>query len=382
MQKLKAWLWLSAGVLIWVLSTHGHSESRWNMTEGVTEISRSVYRLHMLIFWVCVGIGIIVFGIMIYSMLMHRKSRGVQAANFHESTLVEIIWTVVPFAILIAMAIPAARTLAQIYERGPAEVTIEIVGYQWKWQYRYVSDTNDAKVAYFSTLATPPEQIANKVAKDENYLLEVSEPLVIPTNQRVRLLITSNDVIHSWWVPALGVKKDAIPGIVNESWTKVEQAGLYRGQCAELCGKDHGFMPIVVDVREPEEFQTWLAAKQDDARKMAELTNKTWTLTELVDRGEKVYGQFCVACHQANGMGVEGAFPALKGSAVATGDINKHIAIILNGVNGTAMQAFGKQLSEVDLAAVVTYERNAWGNNMGDMVAPLDIVKFKSGQQE
>ncbi|WP_428243594.1 cytochrome c oxidase subunit II [Gynuella sp.] len=380
MQKLKAWLWLSAGVLLWGLSTYGHSESRWNMTEGVTEISRAVYRLHMLIFWVCVGIGIIVFGIMIYSMLMHRKSRGVQAANFHESTLVEIIWTIIPFAILIAMAIPAARTLAQIYQREPAEVTIEVVGYQWKWQYRYVSDANDAKVAYFSTLATPPEQVANKVAKDENYLLEVNEPLVIPANQRVRLLITSNDVIHSWWVPALGVKKDAIPGIVNESWTKVEQTGLYRGQCAELCGKDHGFMPIVVDVREPDEFQTWLAAKQDDARKMAELTNKTWTLTELVDRGEKVYGQFCVACHQVNGMGVEGAFPALKGSLIATGDINKHIDTVLHGVNGTAMQAFEKQLSEVDLAAVITYERNAWGNNMGDMVAPLDIVKFKSGQ--
>jgi len=377
MQRIKYWFALLASLLL-LASTKSLADWELNMTRGVTDISQSVYSLHMIIFWVCVAIGVVVFGVMIYSMIVHRKSKGAVADNFHESTTVEIIWTVIPFFILVAMAIPATGTLTQIYDKSPADMTVEIVGYQWKWRYKYLSDNPDEEISFFSNLSTSAEQIAGLEQKSDNYLLEVDEPMVIPAGKRVRFLVSAADVIHSWWVPELAVKKDAVPGIVNEAWTIVDKPGIYRGQCAELCGKDHGFMPVVVEVKEPAEYEKWLAAKQEEARKMAELTSKDWSMDELMARGETVYGQFCAACHQADGSGVQGAFPALKNSPVAMGDVDKHIAMVIDGVSGTSMQAFGAQLSEVDIAAVVTYERNAWGNNTGDVVKPLDIVEFKS----
>lgn len=352
----------------------------FNMTPGVTEISRSVYSLHMIILTICIVIAVIVFGIMFYAMLKHRKSQGAVAENFHENTLVEIIWTIIPFFILIGMAIPATKTLAEIYSKEASGVTVEIVGYQWKWRYRYLDDNPDKEISFFSNMSTDPKEIANEVPKSEFYLLEVDEPLVLPTNTRVRFLITANDVIHSWWVPDLAVKKDAIPGIINEAWTKIDVEGLYRGQCAELCGQDHGFMPIVVDARSPEAFQQWMIEKQQLAMAEASLSDKAWTQAELITKGETVYQAFCAACHQANGEGIPGAFPALKGSKIALGPAKNHIGMVVNGVTGTAMQAFGAQLSDTDIAAVITYERNAWGNDTGDMVTPQDVINFKTGQ--
>jgi cytochrome c oxidase subunit 2 len=340
------------------------------MAPGATEVSRSVFDLHMTIFWICVVIGVVVFGAMFWSMLVHRRSTGQKAAHFHESTTVEILWTVVPLLILVVMAFPATKTLIDIYDTAESELDIQITGYQWKWHYKYLGQD----VEFFSNLATPQSQIHNQAPKDEHYLLEVDNPLVVPVGTKVRFLITGADVIHSWWVPALAVKKDAIPGFVNESWTRIDQPGIYRGQCTELCGKDHGFMPIVVDARSKEDFAKWLAERKEDALKQKELTSKQWTSDELYARGEKAYQTTCAACHQANGEGLPPMFPALKGSKIATGPIADHLSIVLHGKPGTAMAAFGKQLSPVDIAAIITYERNAWGNAVGDMLTPQEVL--------
>ncbi|WP_317932816.1 cytochrome c oxidase subunit II [Halioxenophilus sp. WMMB6] len=352
---------------------------RWhtNMTEGVTPVSRQIYSLHMDIFWWCVAIGVVVFGVMFYTMIAHRKSRGAEAANFHESTALEILWTIIPFVILIIMAVPATSTLIKIYDTKEADLDIVITGYQWKWKYEYLNKD----VSYFSNLSTPDDEIHNLAEKNPNYLLEVDEPLVIPTNKKVRFLITANDVIHAWWVPALAVKKDAIPGFINETWTYVEEPGIYRGQCAELCGKNHGFMPIVVEAKPEAEYLAWLEDKQATAAKLRELTEKTFTFEELMTMGEEVYQTTCAPCHQANGQGVPGAFPAIAGSAVATGDIAQHMNMVVFGSRkNPAMQAFGEQLSEVKIASVITYQRNSFGNNMGDSLQPIDILNFKESK--
>ena len=353
--------------------------ARWgvNMTQGVTDVSRTTYDLHMLIFWICVAIGVVVFGVMFYSMWRHRKSKGYQAAQFHESTAVELVWTIVPTLILVLMAIPATKTLYDIYDTEEADLDIMITGYQWKWKYDYLG----ADVSFFSNLATPPAQIDNQLPKGENYLLEVDEPMVVPVDKKIRFLITANDVIHAWWVPDLAVKKDAIPGFINESWTRIDEPGIYRGQCAELCGKDHGFMPIVVKAVPQAEYDSWLEERAASAAKMRELTEKTFTFDELLARGKEVYNRNCAACHQPNGQGVPGTFPAIAGSAVATGALDKHLSMVVNGSpKNPAMQAFGAQLSEVDIAAVITYQRNAFGNDMGDTVQPIDILNFKNKQ--
>lgn len=361
-------------VLLTLVPSVSLAEYGLNMTPGITDVSQSIYDLHMTIFWICVAIGVVVFGVMFYAMFKFRKSKGAVPAQFHESTTVEIIWTIIPVVILIAMAIPATGTLKQIYDTTESDVDIKVTGYQWKWQYEYINDG----VGFFSNLATPQDQIYNREEKGEHYLLEVDEPLVIPINKKVRFLVTANDVIHSWWVPALAVKKDAIPGFINESWAMAKETGIYRGQCAELCGKDHGFMPIVVKAVTESEYQSWLGAKQEKARLELAAANKVWGMDELMEKGEKVYNTMCAACHQQNGAGIPPAFPALKGSSVALGPVEKHINIVVNGVSGTAMQAFGAQLSDVDLAAVITYERNAWGNNKGDLVSPKDIAAAKA----
>lgn len=351
-----------------------------NMTQGVTEISSKVYHLHMVILYICCAIGVIVFGIMIYSMIHHRKSKGAVAANFHESTKVEIAWTVVPFIILIIMAIPATKTLIAMEDPSDADLTIKVTGSQWKWHYSYF----DHDIDFFSILSTPREQIEGKEAKGEHYLLEVDKPLVLPINRKVRFLMTSDDVIHSWWVPAFAVKKDANPGFINEAWTKIDKAGTYRGQCAELCGKDHGFMPIVVKAVSEADFETWLANQQqlteDKAQQAQAALNQTLSQPELMTLGEQVYLARCAACHQPNGMGLPGVFPGLVKSPITVGKVGAHIDIVVNGKPGTAMQAFANQLTATEIAAVVTYERNAWGNDTGDTVQAADIEKH--GQQE
>jgi len=356
------------------------AQAAWtvNMGQGATVVSHSVYDLHMIIFWICVVIGAVVFGAMFWSMIVHRRSTGQVAARFHESTKVEIMWTIVPILILVAMAIPATKTLINIYDSTESDLDIQVTGYQWKWHYKYLGQD----VEFFSNLATPSDQIHNKEPKGEHYLLEVDEPLVLPVGEKIRFLVTSADVIHSWWMPAFAVKRDAIPGFINEAWTRVEKPGLYRGQCAELCGKDHGFMPIVVDVKTKADFDTWLAGRKVESAKLKELTSKDWTMEELVARGDKVYHTTCVACHQPEGQGLPPMFPALKGSKTATGPKEEHLNTVFNGRAGTAMAAFGKQLSEVDIAAVVTYERNAWGNNKGDMVTPKDVLALKQAQSK
>jgi cytochrome c oxidase subunit 2 len=352
----------------------GGEASSINMTPGVTELGREIYDLHMIILWICVAIGVAVFGVMFYSIIFHRKSRGVTPATFHESTTVEIAWTVVPFFILIAMAVPATTTLLTLYDTDDSELDILITGYQWKWKYEYLNEEGE-NVSFFSNLRTPQAEIYNDEAKGEYYLLEVDEPMVLPVNTKVRFLVTANDVIHSWWVPALAVKRDAIPGFINETWARPTEQGIYRGQCSELCGKSHGFMPIVVNVVSKEEYGQWIAAKQTEASEVKQLTSQDFTLDELMVRGESVYDMSCLACHGAKGEG--GVGNAIAGSSVATGGINAHLEIGINGVPGTAMQAFGGQLSDVDMAAVITYQRNAFGNNMGDSLQPVDVYNYK-----
>jgi len=378
--KAKRLLKLALGPVLMLTSAvalaYGPEVNQVNMAPGPTEVGERIYDLHMIILWICTIIGLGVFGVMFYSIIYHRKSKGAVPSHFHESTKVEIAWTVVPFLILIGMAVPATSTLLEVYDNDDAELDILVTGYQWKWKYEYITE-NGENVSFFSNLRTPQSEINNTQPKGEHYLLEVDEPLVIPANTKVRFLITANDVIHSWWVPELAVKRDAIPGFINEAWTKVPTEGVYRGQCAELCGKDHGFMPIVVNVVSSEEYGQWLGDKQVEAAAIKELMAQTFTLDQLMERGEAVYARACLACHGANGEG--GLGNAIAGSPVATGDVAGHLEIGINGVPGSAMQAFGGQLNDVDMAAVITYQRNAFGNNMGDTVQPIDVYNHKKG---
>ncbi len=367
--KIKRTLTAAAAMTALLGATNAAADYALNLTTGVTPISREAHTLHMLILEVCIGIGVVVFGAMFISIVRHRKSRGVQPAQFHESTAVEILWTVVPFLILVGMAIPATKALVAMEDTSDADISIKVTGYQWRWGYDYV----DSGISFISSLATPKDQIYNKAEKGEHYLLEVDKPVVVPVNKKVRLLITANDVIHAWWVPQLGMKKDAIPGYINEMWFKIDKEGTYRGQCAELCGKDHGFMPIVVVAKNEADYAQWVAEQKGTASAEKQAAQRTWSKDELVARGETVYNTSCAACHQANGEGVSGAFPALKGSAIATGPVADHLALVMHGKPGTAMAAFANQLSDVELAAVVTFERNAWGNNVGDLVQPSDV---------
>ena len=365
-----------SGVPLALFASLAAAQNQVNMSPGVTEIGADIFELHMLIMWICVVIGVAVFAVMFYSIYAHRKSRGHEASQFHESTKVEIAWTVVPFLILIAMAVPATSTLLEVYDNDEAELDVLITGHQWKWKYEYLDETGD-NIAFFSNLTTPQEEIYNTAAKGDHYLLEVDEPLVIPTNTKVRFLITANDVIHSWWVPELAVKRDAIPGFINEAWTRVPQEGIYRGQCTELCGAYHGFMPVVVHAVSPEEFQAWQAAKRGAAQAESQLAMQTLSSDELMTQGKAVYETACVACHGAQGEG--GIGNAIAGSAVVMGDLSQHMAIVAKGVAGTAMQAFDSQLSRVELAAVLTYQRNAFGNNTGDIVQPGDVAGMNNG---
>ncbi|MEJ2059446.1 MAG: cytochrome c oxidase subunit II [Gammaproteobacteria bacterium] len=362
------------------------------MHRGVTPISHDVYHLHMLIFFICVIIGFGVFAVMFYSIYKHRKSKGHEAAQFHENTAVEFAWTIIPFLILVGMAVPAAKTLVNMYDDSDPALTIKVTGYQWKWRYTYL----DSGIDFFSNLSTPAAEIENKAPKDKHYLLEVDHPVVVPVNKKIRFLITSNDVIHSWWVPYFGMKMDAIPGFVNEMWAKIDKPGTYRGQCAELCGRGHAFMPIVVKAVSDSDYQAWVSAQEAQMKKAASASDKDLGKTQLMAMGKKNYDQHCAACHQANGAGVPGTFPPMvQGHAfnaspamtkhlkeygfldasnkIVMGPVKNHIHIVLNGVPGTAMPPWGPQLSDVDIASIITYERNAWGNDTGDVVQPKQI---------
>jgi cytochrome c oxidase subunit 2 len=352
-----------------------------NMREGVTATSQANYEIHMIIFWVCVAIGVVVFGAMIYSMIAHRKSKGAVAAQFHESTLMEIVWTVIPIVILISMAIPATKTLLAMEDTSNAEMTIKVTGVQWKWKYDYVDGAAEG-VSIISSLH--PDLNEARLLKSghtteslrakfgDNYLLDVDNPLVIPTGKKIRFLLTAADVIHNWWVPDFGWKKDAIPGFVNEAWTKVDKPGVYRGQCAELCGKDHGFMPIVVVAKDPADYAKWVESQKGAAADAAAAADRVWMKEELMAKGEKVYNTNCAACHQANGAGLPGAFPAIAGSPVANGAAAAHVNTVMNGRAGTAMAAYKSILNDVDMAAVLTFQRNSWGNS-GSVIQPADI---------
>jgi cytochrome c oxidase subunit 2 len=341
----------------------------WNLQPPVTTIAQQQNDLHLFIFWICVAIFIAVFGVMFYSIFKHRKSVGHVPAQFHENTLVEIVWTVVPFLILLFMAFPATKTILAMKDTSAPDMTVKITGYQWKWGYDYLQEG----FGFYSSLKTPLAQIENREPKGENYLLEVDNPLVVPVDAKVRLLITADDVIHAWWVPAFGVKQDAIPGFVRDTWFKAEKPGVYRGQCAELCGKEHGFMPIVVEVKTKADYATWMAGQKAKVAAAADDPARVWDPKDLIARGEKVYAANCVACHQATGKGVAGAFPALDGSKIVNGPLADQRALVLNGKQGTAMASF-KQLSDTDLAAVITYTRNSWGNKTGDALQPSEVL--------
>jgi len=363
----------AAAALAFAGTTPAWALREYNLQPPVTPIATQIYDLHTYIMWICVVIFIGVFSVMFYSIFAHRKSKGHQAAQFHENTVVEVIWTVIPFLILLFMAFPATKTILAMKDASSPDMTVKVTGYQWKWSYDYLDDG----FGFYSTLKTPATQIRGEEPKGEHYLLEVDNPLVVPVGRKVRLLITANDVIHSWSVPAFGVKQDAIPGFVRDSWFKAETPGTYRGQCSELCGKEHGFMPIVVEVKSAEDYGKWLAEHKKSAAS-ADDAGKVWDQKDLIARGEKVYAANCAACHQANGKGVANAFPALDGSRIVTGPIAAHLETVMNGVTKdgkpTAMVAWKNALSDTDIASVVTYERNSWGNHDGDTVQPAQVL--------
>jgi len=360
-------------LLLFISPQLAFAELGFNLPEGVTSVSRNIYGLHMLIFWVCVGIAVVVFTVMIWSMIFHRKSRGAKASNFHESTAIELVWTLVPLAILIAIAVPSTKVLIDLEDTSEADLTVKITGYQWKWEYDYVDDG----ISFFSNLAdTSRKAITDDASRDsmENYLLEVDNHLVLPVGKRIRFLMTSNDVIHSWWVRDLGVKQDANPGFINDAWAKIEKPGIYRGQCTELCGKDHGFMPVVVEAVSQADYEAWLIKQKEKQKAAAAAAGKQWSKEDLMAQGQKVYSTTCASCHGVTGAGIPGVFPAITGSPIVNHtDTKDHIDIVLHGKAGTAMQAFGRQLSDTDIAAVITYQRNALGNSAGTVIQPTTI---------
>jgi len=415
---------VGASLIALLFSGLAQADYRLNFQDPVTGVARDIYGLHMLIFWICVVIFVLVFGVMFYSIFKHRKSKNYEPSQFSHSTTVEVIWTIIPFLILVGMAIPATQVLIKMEDTTKSDLTVKITGYQWKWGYEYMDGSD---ISFYSTLSTPRTQIdqfneETKTEIGEHYLLETDKAMIVPSGKKVRALITANDVIHAWWIPAFGVKKDAIPGYINELWFNVDEGkeGVYRGNCAELCGKDHAYMPIVVQVVTSAEYDQWVAgggqfnaegfAKLEGASQVeilaetvesdeaveeeaaeasnssfaesvieavvpaAEASDAQMSQEQLMSKGEKVYSVQCVACHQASGAGMPGVFPAITGSAIATGDIDAHIDIILNGKPGTAMAAYGRQLSDEEIAAVITYQRNALGNSVGDSVQAADIA--------
>lgn len=366
---------LATGLPAWsvVDSQGGPAVRQLNFQAPVTEIAHDIYWLHTVMMFVCLAIFVVVFGVMFYSMLRHRKSLGHKSASFHESTKVEIAWTIVPFLIVIIMALPATKTVVAMKDTSNADITIKATGMQWKWGYDYLKGQGQG-INFLSTLSTPHEQVVDSSkVKNDNYLIEVDNPVVVPVNRKIRIVTTANDVIHAWGVPAFGVKQDAIPGFVRDTWFKAEKVGTYRGQCVELCGKDHAFMPIVVNVVSEADYKIWVDAKQKEMAAAADDPAKVWTIDELKVRGEKVFLANCAVCHQATGKGVPGAFPALDGSAIVNGPRIDQIHLVLNGKN--VMPTFKAVLSDTDIAAAITYTRNSWSNKAQEnIVQPAEVL--------
>jgi cytochrome c oxidase subunit II len=354
----------------------GPGVNQLNLPEPITRIAAEQIWLHWFMMIVCTVIFVAVFGVMFYSIWKHRKSKGHKAANFHESTAVEIAWTVIPFFIVIAMALPATKVLVASKDTTNADLTIKATGIQWKWGYEYIKGEGEG-IGFVSTLDSTHRELSNnggpkKGEEIDNYLLKVDNPLVVPVNQKVRIITTANDVIHAFAVPAFGIKQDAIPGFVRDTWFRAEKTGDFYGQCQELCGKEHAYMPIHVKVVTAEQYTQWVGEKVKEAAAKADDPSKVWELADLVARGEKVYAANCAACHQANGKGA-GPIKALDGSAlVLDKDHSKQIAILLNGAANGAMPAW-RQLSDTDLAAVASYTRNAWSNRTGEVVQPSEF---------
>jgi cytochrome c oxidase subunit 2 len=348
-----------------------------NLQEPVTKVASQIFDLHTLMMVIILFIFIGVFGVMFYSIYAHRKSVGAKAEQFHENTTVEVIWTVIPFVILVGMAWPATKVVLNMKDTSNPDLTIKATGYQWKWGYDYLKGEGEG-ISMLANLSTPREQIDGKAPKGENYLIETDNHLIVPVGKKIRILTTANDVIHSWWVPAFGVKQDAIPGFVRDTWFRAEKEGVYRGQCAELCGKDHGFMPIVVEVVSTEKYSAWVGEQKKKMAAAADDPNKQWTTAELVARGEKAYQANCAACHQANGVGIPNAFPSLVGSKVVLGTQDEQIKLVLHGRKGVfqpnSQMPPQANLSDTEIAAIITYTRNAWGNKADDNeVLPSEV---------
>ena len=352
-----------------------HAAWGLNMTQGVTPISQDVYNMHTTSLYVVTIIGILVFSVMFWSIFHHRKSKGVKPAKFSHSTTVEVIWTLIPFAIIVALAIPATKLLARMDDTSKSEITVKATGYQWKWKYDYI----DEDITLYSNLAADSVDASQKNSgidpkTADNYLRNTDTALVLPVGKKIRIITTASDVIHAWWVPDLGWKRDAIPGFINDNWTVINKEGIYRGQCAEICGKGHGYMPIVVKAVPEKEYLAWVQETKLALKSKKDSGDKELSMDELKSKGEAVYKANCLACHQANGQGIKGVFPALDGSPIATVKtrITEHIHQVIYGKNN--MPAFGEQLSDTDIAAVVTYERNVWGNKTGDIIQPKDVA--------
>lgn len=362
--------------------TGGPMVNQLNLQAPATQIASDIYSLHTLMMVIIMVIFVAVFGVMFYSIFKHRKSLGHKAATFHESTAVEIAWTVVPFLIVIGMALPATKTVVAMKDTSNADITIKATGMQWKWGYDYLKGEGEG-ISFISNLSTPRSQVgqpgeAPTEKRGENYLMEVDNEVVVPVGKKIRIVTTANDVIHAWMIPAFGVKQDAIPGFVRDTWFKAQYTGTFRGNCAELCGKEHAFMPIVVRVVTAEEYSAWVEGKKKEMAALADDPNKTWTIDELKTKGEKVYTANCAVCHQANGKGVPNAFAALDGSAVVNGPKAEQINVLLHGQKSgkfpSEMPAW-KQLSDTDIAAVITYTRNTWSNKPAEnIVQPAEVV--------
>lgn len=370
---------LKSGLMFLALSGVPHLSlaQSFDMRSGVTEMSERVQQIHHMGLWVCVVVGIIVFGAMFYSMFAHRRSKNPTPASFSDSTLVEFIWTLIPVLILVGMAVPATTALRDIENNENSDLTVLITASQWKWHYEYL----DSGISFYSNIATPDEQINNLEPKGEHYLLDTDISLVLPTNKKIRFLVTADDVIHSWWVPDIAVKQDAIPGFINEAWARIPTVGTYRGQCAELCGIGHAYMPIVAEVIPEEEFDAWI----EEQRIAGELAGeaavaaraKTWAMDELMAIGEEVYIKHCATCHQRDGMGQGSKYPALAGGTIATGAVADHLERVMSGKSDTEMQAWAPQLSDLEIAAVITYERNSWDNDIGDLLQPIAVYEAR-----
>jgi cytochrome c oxidase subunit 2 len=360
----------------------GPAKNQLDLHPPATKIASDIQGLHYFMLVVCLVIFLAVFGVMFYSIIKHRKSVGHKSANFHESVAVEIAWTIVPFVIVIGMGMAATKTVVAMKDTSNADITIKTTGMQWKWGYDYLKGEGEG-ISFLSNLSTPRSQVgspgvAPTEARGENYLLEVDNEIVVPVNKKIRMVLTANDVIHAWMIPAFGVKQDAIPGFVRDTWFKSEKIGTFRGQCAELCGKEHAFMPIVVKVVSDADYSAWVAGKKKEMAALADDPSKVWTIDELKTKGEKIYSANCVVCHQATGKGVPGAFAALDGSAVVAGPKADQIHVLLNGKKSgkfpSEMPAW-KQLSDSDIAAVITYTRNNWSNKAAEnIVQPAEVL--------